>query len=252
MAVERENYNQDELNSLAHLLRTFLPDHDDLSLNEGALLGQAEASKNEDNADVETVYEASNQSHRKATLPSVEPPVHSPTPALDSKPNDPDIEDDTPWDKAKDPDFEPNSISEEEEEEADSDATVEIPLSELREACPNLVPKVARERAARKTTEEHVDNRMKWYACFICDDQYGDVFSYTAHMNQHLEEAGSIKCDICSSSFPSQSLFTSHRKLSTFELLVDRLALKKAMDNGWDIKRNEGKRGRKGQFIVLF
>ncbi|GFR88923.1 zinc finger protein 62 [Elysia marginata] len=233
MAVERDNYNQEELNSFAHLLRTFLPDHDDLSFNETALLGQAEGGTLNNKAnEVETVYEASNQSHRKLIAPAVESPVQAPEPPTAPIPTEPtDVLDDTPLDKAKDPDFEPNSNSEEEEDDADSDATVEIPLSELREACPDLVPKVARERAARKAADEHVDNRMKWYACFICDDQYGDVFSYTAHMNQHLEEAASVKCNVCGVNFTSQSLFTSHRKLSTFELLVDRMALKKAMDS---------------------
>ncbi|GFN75282.1 Zinc finger protein 729 [Plakobranchus ocellatus] len=244
MAVEKESTNQEDLNSFAHLLRTFLPDHDEINLNDtSALLGQDEKHRNDANAqskaeEVQAIYEASNQSHRKK-LPA------EAVAAVNEK--DPDIMDDTPIDKAKDPDFEPNSNSEEEEDEdVDSDATVEIPISELREACPNLVPKVVRERAARKVSVvEDSPHRMKWYACFICDDQYGDVFSYTTHMSQHCEEAGSIRCYHCGVSFATESLFASHRKLSTFELMVDRMALKRAIDCGMDIKKNEGKRGRK-------
>lgn len=63
---------------------------------------------------------------------------------------------------------------------------------------------------------------VKQYACFVCDETFQDLMLYTFHMQGHHYKAGNIKCNDCTEMFENNSVFFAHRKLSTYELWVDR------------------------------
>ncbi|CAG5133369.1 unnamed protein product [Candidula unifasciata] len=110
--------------------------------------------------------------------------------------------------------------------EYDSDATQDI--SDMPGVNNSYVP-VPREdnfakdyAAATSSSSRSCPSGVKQYACFVCDETFQELMLYTFHMQGHHYKAGSIKCSDCSELFENNSVFFAHRKLSTYELWVDR------------------------------
>lgn len=204
----RENGGQEEISSLASLLRTFLPDDSDLPYaGSTELLLQHVGSSLIQNSKSEP--EAASNG------------IYSSFSAHTSSPWFTEVTD-TSCQKVKaDEDVEYDLQQSSESDDDDSDATIDVSLTEAPKPAPNR-----RVNARNKLKRSEQINKV--YACFVCDERFSDMSLYSPHMISHCREALSIHCSDCNETFSSKAQYSCHRRLSTFEVWVDRSKIRDA------------------------
>ncbi|XP_059173280.1 zinc finger protein 728-like [Physella acuta] len=204
----RENGGQEEISSLASLLRTFLPDDSDLPYaGSTELLLQhvgsslIQSTKAEPQAASNGIYSSFSSQTSSTWFTEVTDPSCQKLKVIEDANSD-----------LQQPS---------ESDDDDSDATIDVSLTDT--------PKpVAKKRVTAGNKLKRSEPTNKVYACFVCDERFTDMSLYTPHMVSHCREALSIHCSDCNETFSSKAQYTCHRRLSTFEVWVDRSKIQDA------------------------
>ncbi|XP_005098108.1 zinc finger protein 728 [Aplysia californica] len=227
--------SSDDIDSIANLLRTFLPDNENLPKtdNTSQLLHHVESTI--DSTSSTAVF----QNQHNLQVYSNEPNAYAHAYATQkNEPEEAKVEKSTKSPKKErpetpmeegpresDPEWEPDK--EEGSGNSDSDATIDIPLSEITamtsSAKKKSVPGRSKESSKPQPTPANIpSNSVKRYVCFICDAKFSELEPHNEHMKSHCFDPIDMKCFDCGERFNRRTAFNVHRRLSTYELWVDK------------------------------
>ena len=226
----------EEMDSIANLLRTFLPDNENLPATDNAaqLLQQFKSSIGQtsmptfNNQYNLQVYP--NEQHAYNNAYSFDPNTEGAN--VDSE----DISRQQEENKTEslmqhnekkvesDPDWEPDKFDDNDNNSGDSDATIDIPMSELS----SMISVVKNKEVITPVVpNQHLPmcvprNVKKEFGCFICDARFTQLDLYTEHMKAHCDDPIDMKCFDCGERFNRKAAFSNHHRLSSYELWVDK------------------------------
>ncbi|KAI8793503.1 zinc finger protein 665 [Biomphalaria glabrata] len=218
---------KEEINSIASLLRTFLPDHDDIPLNGSTeqLLKQVGEGLNSSNSfdinyptasltsDVEKRFDVDTPFSSQFNLKNKNKQKRT----KEKRQNGHESKK-TSNHKSSQMVVQPAESS----EDVDSDATIDMAYSEMDHSFEPTESNVKSIDNKTNGDNPFSTDCIKHYACFLCDEIFTDLDVYSQHMIGHSQELVSIKCHDCNESFANKTQYSSHRRLSTYELWVDR------------------------------
>ncbi|KAH9520343.1 hypothetical protein Btru_060570 [Bulinus truncatus] len=226
--------NKEEISSIASLLRTFLPDHEDIPLNGSTeqLLKQVGEGLNNSSILDSNYHDTSLHSDFHKRLEGESSFLSELDLTGKQEVKGKKKKDKGKKKKAKS-NIKPKFIKEkvclktpsapEPEEDIDSDATIDLSYS-LPE--PSSDSTSSSDKSIKKSKQNGEESLritcIKHFACFLCDETFKELDDYTSHMVAHCQEQVNIKCCDCNECFANKTQFSSHRRLSTYELWVDR------------------------------
>lgn len=205
-----EASRQEEMNSLSSLLRTFLPDHQDLPLTDNAH---------------ELLQRVESQPEHRISLPYKSRTPFFPESNGQTSNHVKMIRDREIKELVKDPTYFPDAR----EESDDSDATVDLDSSDLEKISSKV------RTSGSRTNNKIIDAKTlleisKKYVCFVCDSGFRSLVDYKNHMVGLCgNNSWQHRCVDCGNSFQSRSAMHLHEKLAPYELWVDKEMQKKPL-----------------------
>lgn len=120
----------------------------------------------------------------------------------------------------------------------------------------SVLPRNDKENVTSDHSLEACEHNIKHYACFVCDETFQELTPYAVHMKGHCQKTVNIKCSDCGETLSSKSSFIAHRKLSTYEIRVNRSLISNAENIDTEESSDDGisttKRRKKGLLLLFW